>query len=185
MSRQPIPLSRFRRPQTNLLPANSFGELTGVFDHWSPKSELGKVNPNHVFLWIKTTDGAYEAAVNVMSERASGTAAELQYSIANEPSQVVPPQGFAAAQLSYRDLGLTQADFTMVETGVLRDYIISNASTCQMMGVFGHTYSDGTGIHDVHLQAPQQDGALVFRFDADHGGPEARWVFLKFQNQTL
>ena len=201
MSYRPIPLRRFRRPGTGRLPGGRFGALTGIFDHWSPQSERGGPdNPNHIYLWVKVADGqfqgSYEAAVNVLSNTDPNAAiADLQYAIANDPGGNLPVQGFQQNELAYGDLGLTQADFTTVDTGVLRDFIISNATTCSLMTVYGHTYPDGTGLHDVHLNSgnppgtfqnvDHEDGALVFYFDAAHGGPEARWLFLKFQTQTL
>lgn len=55
----------------------------------------------------------------------------------------------------------------------------------QRISVYGMTYTEGTGIHDVHMNTGGKDGALIFYFDEQHGGPKARWVFLKFANQLL
>ena len=201
MSHRPIPLRRFRRPGTGRLPGGRFGALTGTFDHWSPQSERGGPdNPDHIYLWVKVADGqfkgSYEAAVNVLSMAdPNPVVPDLQYAIAHDPGDNLPAQGFQQNELAYSDLDLIQADFKTVETSVLRDFIITNATNCSLITVYGHTYSDGTGLHDVHLNSgnppgtfpnfDHEDGALVFYFDATHGGPEARWLFLKFGNQSL
>lgn len=189
------PIPRRRTPSLHL-PGNQFGELTGEFDHWTLRSEHGgRDNPNHIYVWIRTRTGAFEVAVNVHSiDRGPGGDAGLQYALVDQdaPAGTWPQAGWQAQRLSYQRLGVTQADFRDVTSGELRALIVDRASTCQRISALGLTYPDGTGLHQVHLNSgnpagsgfanlQNEDGALIFYSD----GGVARWVFLKFQTQTL
>jgi hypothetical protein len=190
------------RTQTGKLPGG-FGALTGHFDHWTLTPERSsKTNKNHIYVWLAVPGGQfggkYEAAVNVLSEDGStGTAALLQYLQINEAVPVAnwPPPGWDHAKLSFSALKLMESEFTVVNTGELRSLVVSYATTCQQITIYGTDYPDGTGLHDVHLNSGNppgtfpnevdQDGAIAFFFDAAHGGPIVRWLYLKFQSQTI
>jgi uncharacterized protein YukJ len=58
------------------------------------------------------------------------------------------------------------------------------------------TYSDGTGIHDIHMNSGEpagsgfanrvnEDGALAFYYRPAGAPPYRRWVFIKFASQDL
>jgi len=191
------PLVRHGAHQHGSIPSNVFGALTGKFDHWTLSAHDGNhPDNNHIYIWLIVESlmntGKFEAAVNVESSKAVGNATpeklELHYYLRDEtvPVDQWPAEGFAQnAALSYAGLGLHESEFTMVTSGALRTLVATDALQAQLVSVYGMTYSEGTGIHDVHMNKLNKDGALIFYFDEKNGGPKARWVFLKFANQPL
>ncbi len=177
------------------LPPNTYGALVGSVD-----GPLGDQNSHHVFIMIRVQSGEhaglYQAAVNVDSEDPT---TDSQYFIRDEAitADDVPPEGFDPdAQLSYAALGLVQDDFTTANAGNLRTLVHSAVLTSTSISVYGFTYSDGTGIHDVHMNSgePQgsshpsltnQDGALACYRTQGDGTLVRRWVFVKFSSQRL
>ncbi len=73
--------------------------------------------------------------------------------------------------------------------GKLQSLVSQLSQTCDLMGVYGTTYSDGTGIHDIHMNSGTgHDGALIFYFAGSSQNPPqpyAQWVFTKFANQQI
>lgn len=194
-----------KRLQGHLTP-NVFGELLGVFDHATTTPE-GKTRPdnNHVYLWIRVASGpfagAFECAVNIHST--DGSLVQYSDMLEDRTGKPVSAAGFTQMPLSYATLGVTQANFKSVQDGDLYTLLTGYARTCDQMVAFGHTYSDGTGLHDVHQNSGEpkssghsnqtgQDGALAFYFNSTaqanaQGSPKpyARWVLVKFATQTL
>ena len=182
------------------LPPSQFGELVGPFDHFTLVAE-GKTRPdnNHVYLWIRVPSGAtlgvYECAFNIHSTDQSN----VLFTTWEEDltGKALPPPGFTPTPLSYAALGLKDADFKPIQQGDLQTLVTGYAQTCALMAAYGHTYSDGTGLHDIHLNSGEapgsghpnqtgQDGALVFYFTpAAPAPPVARWVFIRFDTQHL
>ena len=191
------PLVIQRKHAHGAIEANVYGALTGTFDHWTLSAHDGThADDNHIYLWLNVESvlatGKYEVAINVESSKVVGNASadklELRYYLHDETVEQDqwPADGFTTdAALSYEKLGLKDADFTIVTSGALRTLVATDALQAQKVSVHGMTYSDGTGIHDIHMNTDDHDGALMFYFDENHGGPKARWVFLKFANQPL
>ena len=191
------PLQKPKHHSHGTIPANVYGALTGKFDHWTLSAHDGThPDNNHIYVWLKVesvmVNGKFEAAVNVESSKAVGNASpdklELRYYLHDEtvPVDQWPAEGFAGdAQLSYAALGLHESDFTIVTSGALRTLVATDALQAQRISIYGMTYTEGTGIHDVHMNTGNHDGAMIFYYDDQHGGPRARWVFLKFANQML
>ena len=179
------------------LPKNMFIGVTALFDHTTlvPYRD-SKPDDNHIYVWIRIPTGGaagrYEAAVNVHSDPRhipDKSRRDLMYVIHEEkvePNEW-PDVGVAKdAKVSFEGLGLKDSDFTTVQAGELRQIVTSYTERCQRMTIFGMSYSEGTGLHDVHFNGGKnKDGALCFYFDSAHGGPMARWIFLKFQNDEL
>lgn len=191
------PLARHPTHTHGTVTPNVYGALTGTFDHWTLTPHNGThADDNHIYVWLNVASlmatGKFECAVNIESSKLVGDASsdkkDLRYFLYDEMAaeNEWPAPGFSAdAALSYKKLRLTEKDFTVVASGALRTLVATDALHCQRISVYGMTYTDGTGIHDVHMNTDDHDGALIFYFDESHGGPKARWVFLKFANQTL
>lgn len=177
------------------LPGSGFIGLVGTFDHVTTVPYTGtKPDDNHAYVWVKVPSGPfagrYEAAVNVHSDQASDAGRDLLYAtreIVLDPENWPEFGATAQAAVSYAGLELTDADFATVEEGALRSLVLQYASTCARLTVYGIEYVEHTGLHDIHLNPGRKnaDGALVFYFDADHGGPAARWLFLKFAGEKI
>ena len=193
------PSFSFARPASGSLPPAQFGELAGTFDHATlvPEGETRPDN-NHVYLWIKVEGGAfaglYECAFNIHSTDQSNVL--FTDWPENLAGKTVPPDGFTRTPLSYAALGLKDSDFAPVQQGDLQTLVTHYAETCIFMAAYGTTYSEGTGLHDIHLNSgeagsaradrPGQDGALVFYFSGSSGAAlSAHWIFVKFDTQSL
>ncbi len=191
------PLDRVPVPDAGPLPVSTYLSITGEFDHISPlSSATGRPDERHVFLWVNVTTGTYqgkyEAAIDVHSNRpGSGEAdpEEVKYHLAVEAVQESgwPPIGVnTRARLSFVGLGLHESDFTLAEEDDLHHLVQEYASNCDRISVFGMSYTNGRGLHDVHRNGGEnQDGAIAFYYDAANGGPLVRWLFLKFQQPVL
>ncbi len=196
---QNLPTFSFARRMSGSLPPSQFGELVGTFDHATLVPE-GATRPddNHVYLWIKVASGTfaglYECAFNIHSTDQSNV---LFTDWPQDLTGTLPPESFTETPLSYAALGLKDADFAPVQQGDLQTLVTHYAETCVLMAAYGTTYSEGTGLHDIHLNAGEQpgsghvdrqgqDGALVFYFSGSSGAAlSAQWIFVKFDTQTL
>jgi len=194
-----VPSFLFARRPSGSLPPGQFGELVGTFDHATLVPE-GRTRPddNHVYLWIKVEDdpfaGLYECAFNIHSTDQSNVL--FTDWPEDMTGKTLPPAGFTQPSLSYAALGLKDADFAPVQQGDLQTLVTHYAETCTLMAAYGTTYSEGTGLHDIHLNAGEQpgsghanrtgqDGALVFYSGTDNAALSAHWIFVKFGTQNL
>ena len=194
------PAFLFTRRTSGALPPSQFGELVGTFDHATLVPEgAARPDDNHVYLWVRVPDGPdaglYECAFNIHSTD------QTNVSFTDWPEDLtgktLPAPGFTEPSLSYTTLGLKDADFAPVQQGDLQTLVTHYAGTCTVMAAYGTTYSEGTGLHDIHLNAGEppgsaradrtgQDGALVFYFGGTNGAaPTAHWIFVKFSTQNL
>ena len=193
------PVFLFRRRTAGALPPVKFGRLVGTFDHATRVPEGGtRPDDNHLYLWVRVPNGRfaglYECAFNIHSTD------QTNVSFADWPEDLtgeIPSPGFTRLSLSYAALGLQDADFAPVRQGGLQALVTRYAETCTRMAAYGTAYSEGTGLHDIHLNAGEppgsphanrtgQDGALVFYFGGANGAARsAHWIFTKFSTQSL
>jgi hypothetical protein len=184
--------------------------LVGAFDHAAAGSQYRNVpDDNHLFFWLRVSAGRhaglYECAVNLASAHPDSLHAPVLYCEREEliPPGALPPEGFhPEVKCSYAALGLRDEDFGPAPQAPFATSLLAYAESCIRMAAYGVTYSNGEGLHDIHLNSheapgsvhrdrldedgqPTQDGALVFYF----AGPEetilARWMFAKFPTQQL
>lgn len=188
------PLKPAPQPASKL-PKNRYGAVVGVLD-----GPLGDADDNHVFINIRIRKGQYagryQAAFNVQSTQAGS---HSEYHVLDEqisPEQIPPEDFDADASLSYAALGLKQSDFQPIENGKLRTIVHSTVQQSEWISVYGFTYSNGTGIHDIHMNSgepagskfpsrPNQDGALACYYRTQEGDEVRRWIFIKFSSQQL
>jgi len=184
-----------RRPVSTRLPHNAYGALVGTID-----GPLSDADDNHVFLPVRIAVGGhagrYRLAFNTESTQGH---APVQYDVHDEPIAMadVPSEEFTTdASLSYPALGLHQVDFRTVSNGQLRTIVHDSAQDSDLVAAYGVTFSDGGGIHDLHYNNgepagshfpnhPNHDGALVFYYFNRVGATTRRWIFIKFQTQSL
>ena len=200
MSYPITPLFLHQKRASGRLPPTRFGELVGTFDHATLVPEGGtRPDDNHLYLWLKVAGGlfagVYECAFNIHSANYRN----VQFTDWPEDltGRTLPVAGWTEPALSYAALGLRNADFAPVRRGDLQALVTHYAETCSLLAAYGTTYSEGNGLHDIHLNAGErpgsghasrvsQDGALVFYFGGANGtAPSARWIFTKFDTQSL
>ena len=194
------PVFLFTRRTSGALPPTRFGELVGAFDHATLVPE-GAARPadNHVYLWVRVAEGQYaglyECAFNIHSTDQS----DVLFTDWPEDmtGKTLPTPGFTDTSISYAALVIKDADFAPVQQGDLQTVVTHYAGTCTLMAAYGTTYTEGTGLHDIHLNAGEQagsaradrtgqDGALVFYLGGTEGAAlSAHWIFVKFSTQSL
>ncbi len=196
------------------LPHNKFGALVGEFQSSSHiPLRGGKDTGRHIYLSIKVAAGhyagIYECAVNIRSDE--GTEVLYAERIEDLDSGSAPAEGFeGGVHLSYGTgadasdpsyMGLTDSDFQPIVNDDLYNRIADLCQNCDRVVAYGVTYSDGSGIHDIHMNSgteagdpharddhEHQDGAIAFYFNLEAGGQKksyATWVFVKFDNQSV
>ena len=185
---------RPNNPLTSLLPHNVYGAMVGTID-----GPLGAGNANHVKIPIRVATGPYTGRYQLAFNTESTDQSQVQYCIRDEAITLadVPGVGFTDdASLSYAAIGLGQKDFTTVANGKLRTIVVDSAQGSDLIAAYGYTYSNGTGMHDLHdnngepkgsghSNHPNQDGALAL-YTLDRAGRNTRrWIFIKFQTQSL
>ena len=209
---------RFRNERPTVggqLPPETYGRLVARFVSASPiPLRGGRDTGRHIYLDLQVPDGSpdagvYECAVNIRSNE--GT--EVLFTRRIEPVDPGSAPGFGFdpnVGLSYGTggdpsdgsyLGLTDADFRPIVNDELYQTISDLAQSCSRVAACGVTYSDGTGIHDIHMNSGtdpsdyharddrvHQDGAIAFYFDLQSGGQQqgyATWVLIRFSSQSV
>jgi hypothetical protein len=195
------------------LPRSTFGRLVATFESSSPiPLHGGKDTGRHIYLALKVADaspehGIFECAVNVRSEE--GTEVLFADRIEQSPPPLSP--GFTQGMhLTYGSgssdgadvaLGLTDDDFSRIENDNLFDRIRNLADDCDFVEVYGVTYDNGEGMHDVHMNSEtdprdrtakddrdRQDGAIAFHFARQSGSDKqsfAHWILVRFDVQSI
>ena len=204
-----------KRPKVGAaLPHDKFGALVGEFQSSSHiPLRGGKDTGRHIYLSIKVPSGPdagiFECAVNIRSDE--GTEVQYAERIEDLSAAGAPADGFEAGVHLYygsggdapetEDMGLTDADFQPIVNDDLYNRIADLSQNCDKVAAYGVTYSDGTGIHDIHMNSGTessdphsrddhigQDGAIAFYFNLEAGGDKksyATWVFIKFTTQSV
>ena len=183
------------QPAANQLPHSHYGALVGTID-----GPLSDADDNHVYIFARIATGQYAGRYKfAFNTESTEGHAEDEYYVYDEPISMaeVPSEGFTEdASLSYVALGLHQSNFRTVQNGRLRTIVHDSAQSSDMVAAYGVTFDDGTGMHDLHYNngepaggsfknEPNQDGALVFYYLNHAGQTTRRWIFIKFQTQSL
>ena len=187
------------RPDGPLEP-DVFGGLVGTVDHVTLNDHDGPhPDDNHVYIWLKIAGGPlagrYECAFNTQSDESK---TPVQYCIHEEDidNSEFPSIGFTPAEFSYAGIGLSQKDFQPIINGTLRSLVFHYAQQCNLVAAYGVTYTEGNGLHDIHLNSGEpkggenpnrtdEDGVLVFYFRHETASSRRAWIFIKFATQSL
>jgi len=185
---------RPKQDQVPVVPSGVYGAVAGVVN-----GPLSDADNNHVFIPLfvasGTGKGVWKIAFNVESKLPPNAA---QYHLVDEAitDADFPKPGFTTNErLSYAELGLKNAQFTIVSNGKLRTLVHSSVSQAQLVVAYGFTFPGG-GLHDVHYNNgeppgsghpahPGKDGALCLYYHEATGQAVRRWIFIKFQTQSL
>ncbi len=167
---------------------------------------VGKVNgplndadDNHVEIKLHvgsgTGAGDYRVEFNVES---TSVPKDAEYYVLDQPvnSTDLPPEGVTNdASVDYKAMGLQQSNFKTIGNGNLRTVVHSSIDKSFLVTAYGFTFP-GNGVHMIHFNNgekagsthanhPGKDGALVIYYKDINGNIIRRWIFLKFQSQTL
>lgn len=191
---QPIsqPVQRQAHPNTSA--ADHFVAVAGRVN-----GPLGDADDNHVEIKLLVASGAgagnYKVEFNVES---TSTPKDAQYFVLDHAITAadLPHEGVTNdASLDYKAMGLKQANFKTISNGNLRTIVHSSLSHAVLVVAYGFTFP-GHGVHMIHFNNgerpgsthanhPKHDGALAVYFKDLTGQLFRRWIFLKFQSQSL
>jgi uncharacterized protein YukJ len=206
--------SRTRPTVGATLPRDTYGRLVGEFRSASHiPLRGGRDSGRHIYLNVNVSEGRdagiFECAVNIRSDE--GTEVLYCERIEDLDSGAAPADGFEqGVRVSYGTgpdgdgvdyMGLADSDFQTIVNDELYNRIADLSQGCDRIAAYGTTYSDGTGIHDIHMKSGTQpgdpqarddrdhkDGAIAFYFNLEAAGDKksyATWVFIKFASQSV
>lgn len=177
----------------------SYAAVVGTIEQDTEKPITGR-SGDHLQFYIAIGGGSrYQVDVNTQSEDGS----DVEVYIADQdvnPSGTNPDEPFGApaygvfpkAQLSYRSMGLTDADFKPLPYFRIDGQLTAALNAAQFIAVYGMTFDDGgddgKGVHQTHFNPGEanQDGALlVYSVDPATERPKRTWFFFKFENESL
>jgi hypothetical protein len=177
----------------------SYAAVVGTVDQSSEHPITGR-NGDHLQFYLLVGGGSrYQVDVNTQSSDGS----EIGVYMAEQdlsPSGSNPDEPFGApaygvfpdAQLSYKAMGLKDADFVPLPYYRIDGQLTAALNGATFATAYGVTFDDGgpdgKGVHDTHFspKTPNEDGAIaVYSVDQTSGKPTRTWFFFKFQNQKI
>lgn len=160
---------------------------------------LSDADDNHIAITLHVSSGAgagnHSVEFNVES---TSTPHDAQYYILDEPvaDGSLPPEGMTTdTSVDYKAMGLRQSNFKTIKNGNLRTIVHSSVDKAILLVAYGFTFPHN-GVHMIHYNNgekpgsshanhPHQDGVLVVYYKDLSNRLIRRWIFLKFQTQTL
>lgn len=159
----PFPVKRLPCvPRTMLardLPAEQMGALEGELVAVVPPSEKAcPSDPDHLHLQIAVGSKRYDVAVTIDSDFGAPIAIFAQ----KRPVSAIPPDGWATASFDYnKDIGTPSADYQALARDALLTRLQTELANAARVRVFGRSYMDGTGVHNVHRNGRDRDGVIL------------------------
>jgi hypothetical protein len=155
------------------------GRLDGYLSFFVPKDGPSSCNgdDSHVHLQIRMQGNIYDVAVDIGTFTGDANLYEADMPI----PQGAWSEGWHDVGLSYPQLGLHSTQFTAEDPTTLGQKIQSELAGVNHVSIFGDSYAQENGCHDVHYENGTADGALVI----DPLSPSAHILFFRFSTQTF
>lgn len=172
-----VPASGLAR---DLPPGEPYGALEGELVALVPPGTKGcPEDPDHLHLQVRVGTKRYDVAVNIDS-----TSHEPLGFITKDVAPQLPVQGWSGDRFDYpRDLDIVSADFEKLDKPTLLARLTKQLAIAGRVRIYGRAYSDGSGLHDVHRNGKDRDGAIVIR-RADAAGRD-RILALRFATDVF
>lgn len=178
----------------------TYGAVVGTVSLSSDRAIQGR-NGDHLQFELEAGGGeSYQVDVNTQSRDGSDigiyiaeeTLAPAEDATADNPFGQESLGAQPGAQLSYRQLGLTDADFTPLSYIRIENQLAADLDGTRFVAAYGMMFDDGgphgKGIHDIHYNAGKadEDGALaLYKLDETTQKPKRIWYFFKFQDEHI
>ncbi|MBI2391183.1 MAG: hypothetical protein HYV09_16455 [Deltaproteobacteria bacterium] len=162
------------------LPLETYGALEGeIVSIVPPGHKTCPEGPDHLHMQVLVGSKRYDVAVRIDSDTAPPMALWVQ-----PVAPTLPDPGWATVPYDYeRDLGVPSADFAPMARDVLLARLQKELATASRVRIFGRSYTDGTGTHNVHRNGRDRDGVLIIHRGEPDGRDRA--IALRFQNQVF
>ncbi len=97
---------------------------------------------------------------------------------------MLPALGYRTASFDFpTDLGAHSTDFVTLAKADLITRVETELADASRVSIYGLTYTDGTGIHDIHRYGNHHDGVILVRRGGASGQDHA--VALRFSTDTF
>ncbi len=162
---------------TDLLPGDTMGALEGeLVSVVMPGTPKCPADANHLHLQIAVGDKRYDVAVTVDSDIGAPVAVYV-----HELAMSTSPSGWAIASLDYeQDLGVPSTSYQPLARDALLTRLGTLLKDASKVRIFGKSYLDGTGVHNVHRNGRGRDGAIVV-----HTADKDRVIALRFAQDVF
>lgn len=172
----------------------TYGTVVGTVETSTEHPITGR-SGSHLQFAVNVGSAAYQVDTNVQSEDGSEVGVYISDE-ALEPATTNPPFGpeaygfFPNASLSYKGMGLTDAEFQPATAVRLESQLEAALNASAFVKVYGFGFDDGgpngKGIHENHFnpQDPGQDGGIAV-YMVVNGNPVCRWFFFKFDTDHI
>lgn len=165
----------------NNLPFDAYGAIEGELVSIVPPGTHGCPNDSdHLHLQIDVDGKRYDIAMTINDTTGGQPMDFLTKDIAPKPL----PKGWNAVGFDFpTDLGVHSGDFTAMAKAPLLARLQSELATVSFVTIHGKSYTDGTGVHDVHRNGGGHDGVLLAHGVGAGGLDHA--LALHFYNDTF
>lgn len=163
------------------LPLDVGGALEGQLVALVPPGTGGgcPADADHLHLQVAVGAKRYDVAVTIFDSPSGAPLALLTRDLAAGPG--VPLGWSGTARFDFvADLGVHSGEFTPLAKAALLARLDSELATASAVRIYGRSYTDGTGLHNVHRNGGGHDGAIVV-----HEGSSEHVVALRFATDTF
>jgi hypothetical protein len=163
------------------LPLDVFGALEcELVSLVPPGSKACPSDSEHLHLQVEANGKRYDVAVTIDSSTGGAPLAILTKDIAGGTA----PPGWSDAGFDFPTmLKAPSADFTPLAKAELLARLQKELATASLVSIHGHSYTDGTGLHNVHRNGSNHDGVILIR-GAGVGGTDHA-VALRFSTDVF
>lgn len=163
------------------LPITLWGAVEADLVAITPPGAAGNCpsDSGHVHLQLDITGKRYDVAVNIES-----TAGDPMSILTKDLPAQLPALGYSNSSFDYPlTLGVHSTDFVAIAKAALVARLQTELKTASRVSIHGLTYTDGSGIHDVHKNNPGRDGVIIVRRGGAGGSDHA--IALKFSTDVF
>jgi hypothetical protein len=163
------------------LPSDSFGALEGeLVSVVLPGTRGCPADIDHLHLQIDAAGKRYDVAITIDSSTGGTPIALTTKDIAATTAAV----GWSSAGFDFQtDLGIPSADFKAMTKSELVAKLQSELASVSLVSIHGRSYTDGTGLHNVHRNGGGHDGVIIVRRTGAGGTDHA--IALRFATDVF
>ncbi|MEO7092065.1 MAG: hypothetical protein ABI175_02365 [Polyangiales bacterium] len=163
------------------LPGDAFGALEGeLVSIVLPGVKTCPSDSDHVHLQVEAAGKRYDVAITIDSTAGGAPIALLTKDLA----ATTAPPGWSGAGFDYqKDLGISSADYKAMTKSELVARLQAELATASLVSIHGRSYTDGTGLHNVHRNGGGRDGVILVRRAGPGGTDHA--IALRFATDVF
>ena len=161
------------------LPSDMFGALEGeLVSLVPPGTKICPADSDHLHLQVAVGDKRYDVAVTIAS--IDGTPMAI---LTKDLAPALPVLGWSSVGFEYKDLGVASADYAPLAKAALLSRLQTELATASRVSIHGRSYTDGTGLHNVHRNNGGHDGVILMRRNGAGGTDHA--IALRFSGDVF